>query len=74
MTYSELLNNIDSLAAGFQANLGLKKGQCIALALPNNLEFTVTLLAANKCGAAVSLVNPVYTFRQYFYDAKDLLA
>lgn len=64
MTYKELLNNIDNLAAGFQTTLGLKKGQCIALALPNTLEFAITLLAANKCGVVVSLVNPIYTFRK----------
>ena len=40
----------------------VKRGQCVAMALPNSIEFVVTLLAVNQVGAFISLINPVYTY------------
>lgn len=67
LTYSQLIHNAKSLAAGLQTSQGLKYGQCVALALPNCTEFIVTLLAVNHLGAVASFVNPVYTPRQCFF-------
>ncbi len=62
VTYGNLIHDIKCLAAGLQEH-GLKKGQCVALALPNSSEFVITLLAVIHCGALVSLINPVYNTR-----------
>ena len=67
ITYRTLINNVKSLAAGLQITHGLKKGQCVALAMPNSSEFVVTLLALTYAGAVVSLINPVYNSRKYFF-------
>jgi acyl-CoA synthetase (AMP-forming)/AMP-acid ligase II len=35
------------------------------MALPNSIEFVVTLLAVSQVGAFISLINPAYTPRMY---------
>ena len=60
MKHSEMLYSIHKLAAGLQA-AGLTKGQNVALALPNCVEFTISVLAVSFCGGVAALVNPVYT-------------
>ncbi|XP_057377432.1 uncharacterized protein LOC130698831 [Daphnia carinata] len=64
LTYGQLICDVNHLAAGLQASQGLKYGQCVALAIPNSMEFIVTLLAVNQLGAVASFVNPIYTFRE----------
>lgn len=65
LTYGQLIHDVNHLAAGLQASQGLKYGQCVALVLPNCMEFVVTLLALSQLGTVASFVNPVYTLRQY---------
>ena len=69
-TYGELIHNVNCLAAGLQAQGLVKCGQCVAMALPNGVEFVITMLAISQLGASVSLINPTYTARKqaYFID------
>lgn len=64
LTYGQLIHDVNHLAAGLQASQGLKYGQCVALVLPNCMEFVVTLLALSQLGTVASFVNPVYTLRE----------
>jgi acyl-coenzyme A synthetase/AMP-(fatty) acid ligase len=43
----------------FVVRAGLGKGETVTLMLPNRADFYVPVLAAWRCGAAVSLVDPL---------------
>ncbi len=58
MTYSELGEAVDKVAYGL-ANLGVKKGDAVAIMLPNCPQFVISYYAALKCGAIVTPVNPL---------------
>ena len=63
ITYSEL----DRLSQSFAAHLaaqGFKKGDRIALMMPNILQYPVALFGVLKLGAIVVNCNPLYTPRE----------
>jgi len=62
-THSEMLRSVRKLAAALQRD-GLAKGHYVAIALPNCVEFTISVLAVSLCGAVAAFVNPVYTARE----------
>lgn len=55
-TYKDFLQNVSKVANGF-ISLGVKKGDKIAILLPNCLEFPYCWLAANMVGAVMVPVN-----------------
>ncbi|KAK5645292.1 hypothetical protein RI129_006592 [Pyrocoelia pectoralis] len=59
ITYKEVLHQSDKLAAGF-LNLGLEKGDKIALWAPNVLEWIVAFFAAVRAGLITVALNPNY--------------
>jgi long-chain acyl-CoA synthetase len=63
VTYSQLEKESDSLAAALVA-IGVKRGDRVALCLPNCPQFMIAELAAWKAGAIVSPFNPTYTDRE----------
>ncbi len=56
MTYRELRGKVDNLAAGL-LRIGVKKGDCVLLQLPNWAEFVYALLAIYKVGGVMVLLN-----------------
>ena len=58
LTYSQLGDRIDRLAAGLQ-RLGVGKGDVVILLLPTCLEFVYLYWALSKVGAVVAPVNPL---------------
>ena len=56
VTYAEVLDSVNRIANGF-LNLGVKKGDKVAILLPNCLEFPYCWLAANMIGAVMVPVN-----------------
>lgn len=58
MTYRELAESVDKAAYGF-SKLGVKKGDAVALLLPNCPQFVISYFGALKCGAIVTPVNPL---------------
>jgi len=58
-TYSELNSMANALAASL-AEIGLKKGDRIAIYAPNSIEFMVAFYAMQKLGVIVAWVNPIY--------------
>lgn len=64
ISYSEL--NIESFnfAAYLQTELGLKKGERVAIMLPNLLQFPVALFGILRAGLVAVNVNPLYTSRE----------
>ncbi len=61
ISYQELHEISDQLAAFFQNELKLKKGDKIAIQLPNVLQNPITIHAALKAGLVVVNTNPLYT-------------
>ena len=69
ISYAELYRQVEELSASLR-QLGLGKGDRIAMALPNGLEVIALFLAASTVGTAAPL-NPAYTrdeFRFYLED------
>jgi long-chain acyl-CoA synthetase len=60
VTYGELERLSDAFAVGL-AGLGVKKGDRVALLLPNSPQFIIAELGAWKAGATVFPLNPIYT-------------
>ena len=56
VTYAEVLDSVNRIANGF-LDLGIKKGDKVAILLPNCLEFPYCWLAANMIGAVMVPVN-----------------
>jgi long-chain acyl-CoA synthetase len=60
ISYAMLREHIDRLAAAF-ADLGLKRGDKVALYLLNSPQFVIAYFAALRIGCAVTPISPVYT-------------
>jgi long-chain acyl-CoA synthetase len=71
MTYHEL----DRLSYNFASYLinvaGLKKGDRLAIQLPNLLQYPVALFGALRAGVTVVNTNPLYTPREMEHQFKD---
>ncbi len=60
ITYAELDRFSDACAAAF-ASIGVKRGDRVALLLPNCPQFFIAEFGAWKLGAIVAPLNPIYT-------------
>ncbi|XP_038206537.1 4-coumarate--CoA ligase 1 [Zerene cesonia] len=60
VTYRDILQSSVNLATSL-LELGLKKGDVVALSCENRFEFTVTSLAILYCGATLSTLNVTYS-------------
>ncbi len=67
--------DIDRLSAQFGAWLqhkaGLKKGDRIALMMPNLLQYPVAIAGALRAGLTIVNTNPLYTARELEHQLKD---
>lgn len=70
ITYGELHRAAKAFAAWLQAR-GLKKGDRVALMMPNILAYPVTLFGAMLGGYTVVNVNPLYTARELTHQIND---
>jgi len=65
---------VDKLARDFGAylqSLGLKKGDRIAIQMPNLLQFPIAFIGALRAGLIVVNTNPLYTPREMEHQFKD---
>jgi len=70
MTYGQL--DAESHAfAGWLQSLGLKKGDRVALMMPNLLQYPVALFGTLRAGCVVVNCNPLYTPRELEQQLKD---
>jgi len=70
LTFEEL----DMLSAKFAAylqNSGLKKGDSVAIMMPNLLQYPIALFGVLRAGMVVVNVNPQYTPRELEHQLKD---
>jgi long-chain acyl-CoA synthetase len=70
ITYRKLLE-LSSQFAHSLASLGIKKGDRIALYLPNTPHIVIAYYGALKIGAIVVNTNPLYAERELEYQLKD---
>jgi len=73
ITYRELDIMSRNFAAYLQNKFGLKKGDTIAIQMPNLLQYPIALAGALRAGLIVVNTNPLYTPREMehqFADAK----
>jgi long-chain acyl-CoA synthetase len=63
LTYGELQAQSDACAAAL-ASLGVRKGDRVAVVLPNCPQFLVAEFGIWKCGAVVVALNPTYSERE----------
>jgi long-chain acyl-CoA synthetase len=70
MTYRSLDELADRFAAGLQ-RLGLRKGDRVALVLPNCPQFVYAFFGTLKAGAVVVPTNPLYTVRELHNQLVD---
>ena len=71
LTYVEVDRRSRAFAAYLQQRLGVKKGDRVAVMLPNVLAFPVAMIGILRTGAAQVNVNPLYTPRELEYQLND---
>jgi long-chain acyl-CoA synthetase len=70
MSYKELRDQADRFAAAL-ADLGVKKGDKIALLLLNSPQFVIAYMGALKAGATLTTISPVYVGSEIKYQLED---
>jgi len=70
MTYADLGREADAVASWLQGQ-GLKKGDRVAIMLPNVMAFPPILFGILLAGGTVVNVNPLYTPRELTYQLND---
>jgi long-chain acyl-CoA synthetase len=71
LTYRDLDTCSRNFAAYLQQGLGLKKGDRIAIQMPNLLQFPVAFFGALRAGLIAVNTNPLYTPREMEHQFKD---
>jgi len=70
MSYKELRDQADRFAAALH-DMGVKKGDKIALLLLNSPQFIIAYIGALKAGATLTTISPVYVGPEVKYQLED---
>ncbi|MEN6507324.1 MAG: long-chain fatty acid--CoA ligase [Smithella sp.] len=70
MTYKELKDMVDRFAT-YLAGAGIKKGDAVAIILPNVIPCVAAYYAIHRLGAIVVLNNPLYSDRELEHQLND---
>jgi long-chain acyl-CoA synthetase len=71
MTFRQLDEASRAFAAWLQKVAGLKRGDRVALMMPNLLQYPVAMFGALRAGMVVVNVNPLYTPRELEHQLND---
>ncbi len=71
ITYGELDRASRDFGAYLQKVVGLRKGDRVAIMLPNLLQYPVALFGTLRAGMTVVNTNPMYTARELEHQLKD---
>jgi long-chain acyl-CoA synthetase len=71
LTYADIDRLSRDFAAYLQGKLGVKRGDRIAVMMPNLLAFPIAFLGIVRAGAAQVNVNPLYTARELEHQIND---
>ncbi len=70
INYRKMKRMVDQCAAGL-SNLGIKKGDSVAILLPNVIPCVISYFAILKIGAVVVMNNPLYSDRELKHQFND---
>ncbi len=70
ISYKVIGEHSDRLAHAFR-EMGIGKGDVVALHMPNSPSYTIAFFASLKVGAIVSPMNPLYTPREIAFQIKS---
>lgn len=71
ISYGELASGAEALGAYFLKCLGLKKGDRVAVMMPNVLQYPLCVQAILRSGLVAVNINPLYTPRELEHQLKD---
>jgi long-chain acyl-CoA synthetase len=71
LTYRKLGEQSAAFGAWLQHRAGLKKGDRVAIMLPNVLQYPIALFGILRAGLTVVNVNPLYTPRELEHQLSD---
>lgn len=71
LSYAEVERATQAFAAFLQRRCGLRKGDRLAIMLPNLLQYPVAVFGAFRAGVVVVNCNPLYTSRELQRQLKD---
>jgi long-chain acyl-CoA synthetase len=71
LTFQEIYTLSEAFAAYLQTVLNLKKGDRLAIMLPNVLQYPIVLFGALRAGLTVVNVNPLYTPPELIHQMRD---
>jgi long-chain acyl-CoA synthetase len=71
LTFKQVDELSKNFAAYLQHELGLQKGERIAIQMPNLLQFPIAFIGALRAGLVVVNTNPLYTPREMEHQFKD---
>lgn len=70
LTYQQVDQLSDAFAAGL-VDMGLKKGDRVALVMPNVAQFVIAFYGILKAGGVIAAVNPTYPPMRLAHQIKD---
>ncbi len=70
MSYKELREQVDRFATALH-DLGIKKGDRVALLLLNSPQFIIAYFGALKAGATITAISPLYVSPEIKYQLED---
>ena len=70
LTYSELGESIDRVAAGLAA-ADMQAGETVALAAPNSIDWPIAALGVIRAGGVLTGTNPAYTADELAHQLRD---
>ncbi len=73
LLYDDFVRQSDALAAGLVA-LGVRKGDRVAMLLPNSPQMVISFYGIWKAGAIAVPINPLYTERELKHALKEVEA
>ena len=71
LTYGDLNRLSMRFACYLQQNLGLVRGERVAIMLPNILQYPIAMCGIFRAGLVVVNVNPLYTARELRHQLQD---
>ena len=71
LSFADVDRQSAAFAAWLQQRLGVKKGDRVAVMLPNLLAFPIVCIGILRAGAVQVNVNPLYTPRELEHQLKD---
>ncbi len=71
LSYAQIDELSKQFAAYLQQDRGLKKGDRLAIMMPNLLQYFIVMFGALRAGLIVVNINPLYTPRELSFQLKD---